>query len=145
MGPWPHYMILEVCWDGLWTLSFGLSQSHGHGFWLMCEVAVIRGPKLYSLHLRNKRYIWWNFSQTSPNELECCRKQRKCWCWWTTKSNNSLHLFNNWYLDSTASTHINAVLCASVPSVQNGGLPVNWHQLFFLYFTMDTPSSPESA
>ena len=29
-GPWPHYMILEVSWDGLWTLSFGLSQFHGH-------------------------------------------------------------------------------------------------------------------
>ena len=36
--PWPHYMILEVSWDGLWTLSFGLSQSHGHGSWLMHEV-----------------------------------------------------------------------------------------------------------
>jgi hypothetical protein len=21
-GPWPHYMSLEVCWDGLWTLFF---------------------------------------------------------------------------------------------------------------------------
>ena len=31
--PWPHYMILEVSWDGLWTLSFGLSQSLGHGSW----------------------------------------------------------------------------------------------------------------
>ena len=30
-SPWPHYMILEVCWDGLWSLPFGLSQSHGHG------------------------------------------------------------------------------------------------------------------
>ena len=29
--PWPYYMILEVCWDGLWTLSFGLSKFHGHG------------------------------------------------------------------------------------------------------------------
>jgi hypothetical protein len=30
--PWPDYMILEVCWDkGLWTLSFELSQFHGHG------------------------------------------------------------------------------------------------------------------
>jgi hypothetical protein len=38
--PWPHYMILEVPWDGLWTLSFGLSQFHGHGSWLMCEVAL---------------------------------------------------------------------------------------------------------
>jgi hypothetical protein len=34
-------MILEVSWDGLWTLSFGLSQSHGHGSWLVCEVALI--------------------------------------------------------------------------------------------------------
>jgi hypothetical protein len=31
---------LEVSWDGLWTLSFGLSQSHGHGSWLVCEVAL---------------------------------------------------------------------------------------------------------
>jgi hypothetical protein len=39
-GPWPHYMILELCWNGgLWTLSFGLSQIHGHGSWLVCEVA----------------------------------------------------------------------------------------------------------
>ena len=38
-GPWPHDMILEVCWDSLWTLSFGLSQFHGHGSWLVCEVA----------------------------------------------------------------------------------------------------------
>ena len=30
-GTWPYYMILEVCWDGLWTLPFGLSQFHGHG------------------------------------------------------------------------------------------------------------------
>jgi hypothetical protein len=37
-GPWPHYMILEVCWDGLGTLSFGLSQFHGHGSWLMSHV-----------------------------------------------------------------------------------------------------------
>ena len=34
-------MMLEVCWDdGLWTLSFGLSQFHGHGPWLVCEVAL---------------------------------------------------------------------------------------------------------
>ena len=25
--------------DGLWTLSFGLSQFHGHGSWHICEVA----------------------------------------------------------------------------------------------------------
>jgi hypothetical protein len=39
-------MILEVSWDGLWTLSFGLSQFHGHGSWLVCEVVVI--PKIFS-------------------------------------------------------------------------------------------------
>jgi hypothetical protein len=39
-GLWPHDTILEVCWDSLWTLSFGLSQSHGHGSWLMCEVPL---------------------------------------------------------------------------------------------------------
>ena len=33
-------MIWEVCWDSLWTLSFGLSQFCGHGFWLVCEVAL---------------------------------------------------------------------------------------------------------
>jgi hypothetical protein len=26
--------------DGLWTLSNGLSQFHGHGSWLVCEVAL---------------------------------------------------------------------------------------------------------
>ena len=36
-------MMLEVSWDGLWTLSFGLSQFHGHGSWLVCEVALIVG------------------------------------------------------------------------------------------------------
>jgi hypothetical protein len=34
-------MILEVCCNGLWTLSFGLSQFHRHGSWLVCEVALI--------------------------------------------------------------------------------------------------------
>ena len=33
-------MILEVSWDILWTLSFGLSQFPGHGSWLVCDVAL---------------------------------------------------------------------------------------------------------
>ena len=37
-------MILEVCWDGLWSLSFGLSQFHGHGSWLVCEVVLAQLP-----------------------------------------------------------------------------------------------------
>jgi hypothetical protein len=36
-SPWSH---LEANGDGLWTLSFGLSQCHGHGSWLVCEVAL---------------------------------------------------------------------------------------------------------
>jgi hypothetical protein len=44
-GPWPHCMILEVCWDDiLWTLSFGLSQFHGHGSWLLAF-----GPLTYTI------------------------------------------------------------------------------------------------
>ena len=39
--PWPRYMILGVSRDGMWTLSFGLLQFHGHGSWLMCEVALM--------------------------------------------------------------------------------------------------------
>ena len=46
------------------------------------------------------------------------------------KSINDLHLLNNLYLDMTASMHINAVLCVSVLSAQNAGLPVEWHQKF---------------
>jgi hypothetical protein len=36
-------MILEVSRVGLWTLSVGLSQFHGHGSWLVCEVALNYG------------------------------------------------------------------------------------------------------
>ena len=32
--------------DGLWTLSFGLSQFHGHGSWLVCEVALNVGSTI---------------------------------------------------------------------------------------------------
>ena len=35
---------MKVSWDGLWTPSFELSQFHGHGSWVVCEVAVIHGP-----------------------------------------------------------------------------------------------------
>ena len=31
---------LEVVWDGLGKLCFGLSQFHGHSSWLVCEVAL---------------------------------------------------------------------------------------------------------
>jgi hypothetical protein len=52
-GSVPHYMILEVSWDGLWTLSFGLSQFHGHGSWLVCEVALSQQRYALSVIRRN--------------------------------------------------------------------------------------------
>ena len=33
-------MPMEVRWDGVGTLSFGLSRFHGHGSWFECEVAL---------------------------------------------------------------------------------------------------------
>ena len=48
---WPHYMILKVSWDGLWTLSFGVPQFHGHGPWLVCEVALITGSHSRGIHV----------------------------------------------------------------------------------------------
>ena len=48
--PWPHYVILEVPCNALWTLSFGLSQYHGHGSWLMCEVGLNVNPTLFVIH-----------------------------------------------------------------------------------------------
>ena len=38
-------MVWEVSWDDLWILSFGLSQFHCHGSWLVCEV-VLRRPDI---------------------------------------------------------------------------------------------------
>ena len=61
-GPWPHYMILEVSWDGLWTLSFGLSKFHGHGSWLVCEVAL-SPPRALDKPSQTSRCPW----HESPN------------------------------------------------------------------------------
>ena len=33
-------MSMDVSWDNLWTLSFGLSQFHGRGSCLVCEMAL---------------------------------------------------------------------------------------------------------
>jgi hypothetical protein len=48
-------MILEVSWDELHTLSFRLSQFHGHGSWLVCEVALKLGLKAPSLVGQDER------------------------------------------------------------------------------------------
>ena len=38
--PVTTHMILEVSWDGLWTMSFEPAQFHGHNSWLVCAVAL---------------------------------------------------------------------------------------------------------
>ena len=69
-------MILEVCWDGLWTPSFGLSQFHGHGSLLVCEVALSgslvcnnplspSSPCVRLWHFRS-----WYFHQSAPTSKE---------------------------------------------------------------------------
>jgi hypothetical protein len=49
-------MILEVCWDNLWALSFGPSLFHGHGSWLVCEVALIKEHKICKNNQRDGYY-----------------------------------------------------------------------------------------
>ena len=67
-NPWPHYMVLEVYWDGLWTLSLGSnSQFHGHNSWLVCEVAhnvghnnICRTHHNSHHHTKsNQNNFWW--------------------------------------------------------------------------------------
>ena len=70
-GPWPHYMILEVCWDSLWTLSFGLSQFHGHGSWLVCEVALsVLYTDNFLIPLPTENYSSLNRSSLVINYIE---------------------------------------------------------------------------
>ena len=57
-GPWPH-MTLEVSWDGLGTLSCGLSQSHGQGSRLVREMALKHIlPKFIITHLSGAHLDW---------------------------------------------------------------------------------------
>ena len=66
-GPWPHYMILEVPWDGLWTLFLGSHNFHGHGSWLLCEVAMrLEVAKAAATTIANKCLRWrWAEADTS--------------------------------------------------------------------------------
>ena len=60
-------MILEVCWDGLGTLSFGLSQLHNHGSWLVCEVALsIKSRNQQTCDSNNHLYKTENVELVSP-------------------------------------------------------------------------------
>ena len=46
---------LEVSWDGLGTHSFGLSQFHGHGSWLVSEVHY-SGLNVINYHFCHKHF-----------------------------------------------------------------------------------------
>ena len=43
----------SLCWEGLWTLSFELSQFHGHGSRLVCEVALRTHTYSLEMYLMN--------------------------------------------------------------------------------------------
>ena len=137
--------LMQVNWYNR-PVRFGASCQKEHAWFIQWKCLHTKYSLRFKIELtfRHKSDVLWNFSQNSSNELECCQKQCKCCRWYTTKSNNNLHLSNNWYSDSTASTHINAILCASVASTQIGGLRVKLAPIFF-YFTIDTPSSHGSA
>ena len=48
-------MILEASWDGLGHFLFGLSQFHGHGSWLVCEVALNQAYHMHKASLDARR------------------------------------------------------------------------------------------
>jgi hypothetical protein len=59
-------MILEAHWNGFWTLSFELSQLHGRGSWLVCEVALSdMSSNLYLRHLLVSFKSNWKSNETS--------------------------------------------------------------------------------
>ena len=68
-----HDMILEMSWGGLQTLSFGLSQLHGHGSWLVCEVALTAiklwadsCPNRTKIFVRSQLWNCWDMDVGAP-------------------------------------------------------------------------------
>ena len=55
--------------DGLWTLSFGLSQFHGHGSWLVCEVALIAGTLLNGSQVKCMATSWPSIVSTQFDSI----------------------------------------------------------------------------
>jgi hypothetical protein len=53
-----------VTWDDLWTLSFGFSQCHGHGSWLVCGVALSLTCNRSSLSLASAEIFGYNWSKS---------------------------------------------------------------------------------
>jgi len=82
-------MSLEVSWDGLWTLSFGLSQFHGLDSWVVCEVAL-RTTSHTRLKARDHcslKYVIGQKGQLRPSSLYIRR--------WGSKHPKKLTLMKN--------------------------------------------------
>ena len=68
-------MILEVCWDGLQTLFFWLSQFHGHSSSLVCVCVVALGKPIVT-GLQSP--VWSGRSR-------CCVFSTGGFKWWVTR------------------------------------------------------------
>ena len=93
--------MLEVIWDGLWTLSSGLSQLHGHGSCLVCEVALTYTiPERSSMGICSTRIL----SQLSENGLPDCHSSH---AWNQSRPNlNHCGLYINLYVCVTVATRM---------------------------------------
>ena len=103
-GPWPHYMTLEVCWDALWTLFFGLSEFHGHGSWLVCEEVVTKGHFKHEIEdmLHSKISHWSKRLRPSKYftlESEGLRTQRN-FPGWKAIMDASMACYKLWFMIS---------------------------------------------
>jgi hypothetical protein len=74
-----------VFWDVLWTISFGLLQFHGHGSWLMCEVASIpeEAQRLtrFCWRLQSKDFVWGSYWQV-PGKFWAYIVSQESWSKW---------------------------------------------------------------
>jgi hypothetical protein len=74
---WPDCMMLEVYWDGLWRLSYGLSQFHGHGSWgfIIASIGVcvyVCSCVFWQCRAMVKlcpRLVWWSLKNWKSQKL----------------------------------------------------------------------------
>ena len=65
-SPWPHYMILKVCWDGLWTIFFwALTIAWSRALSLVCEVALLGWWLFIWLSESSRMVLEWHATWTS--------------------------------------------------------------------------------
>ena len=93
---------LEVCWDGLWTLSFGLSQFHGHRSWVVCEVALT-SLGIYFIHYiyissPNQHLNWILIAQRISSWTRHCQKRPGYLTF-------GVHVGSTWHLTQTHELH----------------------------------------